>query len=200
MTNPDSTSDQAKSCAERWQEALGWLDYWFQPEKVEVHDFDDAERELWGVLAPAWLEAEPGAEKLAVLDAAAAGHGRDRVAALLDRICADETSAYWSSLTRDLDDGGTLDDLVRLLWEPLPEMGFEFSTEKIENGLRFRCTRCPNAELAAELGGSAAFWFSRTACATDFHVGGAFDPPIRFERTKTLVQGDDHCNHTYFAE
>jgi hypothetical protein len=63
VTNPDSISEQPKSCAERWKELNDWLDFWFQPEKAETHDFNPGERELFDSLAPAWLEAEPGAGK-----------------------------------------------------------------------------------------------------------------------------------------
>jgi hypothetical protein len=53
VTNPDSIGEQARSCAERWQGQLDWLDFWFQPEKAEMHDFGPGERELFDALAPA---------------------------------------------------------------------------------------------------------------------------------------------------
>jgi hypothetical protein len=34
-------------------------------------------------------------------------------------------------------------------------------------------------------------------CNMDFAWPRAFDPSFRMERTKTLMQGDDHCNHRY---
>ncbi|HEY5159928.1 MAG TPA: L-2-amino-thiazoline-4-carboxylic acid hydrolase [Gaiellaceae bacterium] len=198
MANPDSMNDQANSCAEQWKKLLDWLDFWFQPEKAEAHDFASGERELFDSLVPAWLEAKPGEGKIAALDAAAERFGRERVHALLGKICGDETRAYWAGLVRE--EGSSLEDLVRLLWEPLPELGFEFSSERRSDGLQFCVTHCPHAELAARLGGDSADWFLRTVCATDLYVVDAFDPPIRFQRTKTLMQGDDCCDHAYFVD
>lgn len=198
MTNPDSISEQPKSCAERWKELNDWLDSWFQPKKAEAHDFNAGERELFDSLAPAWLEAEPGAGKIAALDAAAGRFGRERVLALLERVCADETRAHWAGLVRE--EGGSLDDLMRLLWEPLPELGFELTSERLENGIQLCCTRCTQHELATRMGGRAAGWLNHLVCATDLYVVDAFDPPIRFQRTKTLMQGDDCCDHAYFVD
>ncbi len=199
MTNPDSTSEQAKSCAERWVELLDWLDYWFQFEKAEAHDFDTGERELFGSLAPAWRAAEPGEGKIAVLEEAAARFGREPILGLIGKMCADETRSYWSELARG-EGGGTLDDLVRLLWKPLPGVGFEFTSERRSSGLQFWVTSCPHRELASALGGNAADWLYALVCAGDPHIAASFDPPIRFERTKTLMQGDDCCDHAYFVD
>ena len=196
--NTDSTGKQAQTCAERWTELLGWLDFWFQPEKAGEHDFGADELELFGSLAPAWLAAAAGEEKIAVLDGAADQFGRECVLALIEMICAKETGAYWSELVRA--EGGSIDTLVRLLWEPLPGLGFQLSSEQRPDCLQYCVTRCPHATLAAEIGGSAADWLFALVCAGDPHVAAAFDPPIRFERTKTLMQGGDCCDHAYFVD
>jgi len=196
VTDQNSGSEQGYSCAEQWRKLLDWLDFWFQPEKAEMHGFDPGERELFDALAPAWLAAEAGAGKIEVLESTSERFGRERVLALLGKLCANETRAYWTELARQ--EGNSLDDLVRLLWEPLPELGFEFSSEPRPNGLQFCVTRCPHVELAARL--NAADWLYAFVCATDPHTAASFDPPIRFERTKTLMQGDDCCDHAYFAD
>lgn len=59
-----------------------------------------------------------------------------------------------------------------------------------------RVTECLHSEVfrAANLGGEighAAF------CNMDFHSAPAFNPRFRLERTKTLMQGHDHCNHRW---
>jgi predicted ArsR family transcriptional regulator len=194
VTNPDSSG----SCAERWTELNDWLDFWFQPEKAEVHDFDAAELELFNSLAPAWLAAVTGADKIAALDATAEQYGRNRVLALLERICGDETRSYWAGLVRE--EGSSLDDFIRLLWGPLPELGFEFSREQHENGIQFCVTTCPQHQLAVDTGGSTASWLLRMVCATDPFAAESIDPPVRFRRTKTLMQGDDCCDHAYFSD
>lgn len=195
MNNPDSTSTQSTFCSKRWKELNDWLDFWFQPEKAEAHDFDAAERELFDSLAPAWLMAEPGHGKIATLDAAAEQCGRERVLALLEKICGDETRSYWTGLVRE--EGSSLDDFIRLLWGPLPELGFEFSREQLENGIQFCVTTCPQHQLAVDMGGSTADWLFHLVCATDPFAAESIDPPVRFQRTKTLMQGDDYCDHAY---
>jgi hypothetical protein len=86
---------------------------------------------------------------------------------------------------------------VRLLWEPLPELGFDFGSEPRPGGVQFCVTRCPQAELAARL--NAADWLYALVCASDPYTAASFDG-IRFERTKTLMQGDDCCDHAYFVD
>jgi predicted ArsR family transcriptional regulator len=194
VTRDDSLSGQSRPAGERWQELLDWLDHWFQPEKAQTHDFDFGERELFDQLGPAWLEADMGRAKIDALEAASERFGRDRVMALIAKLCASETTSYWAEVARR--EGGSLDDLVRLLWEPLRPLGFEFSSERTPDGIQFRCTHCPHAELARELG--ANDWLAALVCAGDPHIAASFDPPIGFERTKTLMHGDDHCDHRYF--
>jgi len=198
VNNLDSSGEQPQSCGERWQELLDWLDLWFQPEKAEAHDFAAAERELFDSLAPAWLAAATGADKIATLDAVAEQFGRERVLALLERICGDETRSYWAGLVRE--EGSSLDDFIRLLWGPLPELGFEFSRKQHENGIQFCVTTCPQHQLAVDMGGSTASWLLHMVCATDPFAAESVDPPVRFLRTKTLMQGDDCCDHAYFVD
>jgi len=35
-------------------------------------------------------------------------------------------------------------------------------------------------------------------CRPDFAMARAYHPKIRLKRTKTLMQGDGYCNHTYY--
>ena len=178
---------------QRWRELLAWTDGWFEPEQADRHSFGPAERELFEELSRGWRS---GDDKIPALDAAAARFGRERVLALVGRLCADETRAHWAGVTAR--EGRTLDDLYRVLWEQLPSLGFEFEVERTPESRRIHCTRCPNNDLAAEIGGRD--WFYSLVCSTDFYVTGTFDPPIRFERTKTLMQGADCCDHAYFVE
>jgi predicted ArsR family transcriptional regulator len=176
-----------------WRGLLGWLDGWFEPEKAGAHGFDARDAQLFEEVSAAWRETD---DKIAALESVSARVGRERVRALVDRLCADETSAHWTGLASR--EGRSLDDLVRLLWEPLPALGFEFEMQRTTDSLRIHCTACPHNELAAAVGGRE--WLYALVCSTDFHVCGAFDPLIRFERTKTLMQGDAYCDHSYFVE
>lgn len=37
-------------------------------------------------------------------------------------------------------------------------------------------------------------------CQPDFATGRVYHPKIKFRRTKTLMQGDGYCNHTFYWE
>lgn len=93
-------------------------------------------------------------------------------------------------------EGTEIEDFLRLLWEPLNGLGFEYGVSK-ENGRTTFCVKkCPVFELAEKTGMHK--WLYHMACATDFYTTPSFSPKIGFERTKSLMQGHDHCNHQYF--
>ncbi len=97
---------------------------------------------------------------------------------------------------REANDGTEIDDFIRLLWDPLPKLGFEFTVDRGDDGsAAFRVTRCPIFELAERLG--MHDWLYRLSCYTDEHSAPAFSDRIVFTRTKTLMEGHDHCNHHY---
>ncbi len=89
----------------------------------------------------------------------------------------------------------TIEDLIALLWEPLRAEGFEFTAEQRDGGWQMHCTRCPWAEAAKAL--NAPEWVYRMYCASDPYIVEGFNPQIEFRRTKTLVEGDDCCDHFY---
>lgn len=181
---------------ERWHEQLGWVDGWFDPDAVSRHDFDPEEREAFVALVTAW-RADP--DKISALESSAERFGERVVTSVVRKLCADETASYWRELASR--EGRTLDDLLRLLWGPLPQQGFDFTFEKRTDGVQAHVVRCPMASLAADLeaGGypRARTWLYEIVCSTDFHVPQAFQQPLSFERSETLMQGDDHCNHRY---
>ncbi len=91
--------------------------------------------------------------------------------------------------------GTEIDDFIKILWEPLRTQGFEFTSEKLENGVAFAVSRCPIYELAQAT--QQHQWLYHLACATDFYSTCAFSSRIEFSRTKTLMEGHGVCNHTY---
>ncbi|MHB1296014.1 MAG: L-2-amino-thiazoline-4-carboxylic acid hydrolase [Anaerolineae bacterium] len=61
----------------------------------------------------------------------------------------------------------------------------------------YRFTRCLWAEVFRELGApELGFWI----CAGDGPGAAAFNPRIRFQRTQTLMLGDDCCDHIFYTE
>jgi len=103
----------------------------------------------------------------------------------------------WEKLGRTEAHPGTeVQDFIRLLWEPLKSEGFSFSQKEADGKVEFRVEECPVYQLAKKTGMQA--WLYHLACATDFYTASAFSSKIGFARTKTLMEGYDCCNHTYF--
>lgn len=68
--------------------------------------------------------------------------------------------------------------------------------EKTPERLQVRVTRCRWVEELKKLGADPAIG-AAVMCASDYGYCAGLNPAIRFTRTKTLMQGDDHCNHCY---
>jgi len=97
---------------------------------------------------------------------------------------------------REAHEGSEIDDFIRVLWEPLPAQGFEYTVERDADGTATFCvTKCPIFELAERLGMHE--WLYRLSCYTDYHSAPAFSDRIEFSRTKTLMEGHDCCDHRY---
>jgi hypothetical protein len=88
-----------------------------------------------------------------------------------------------------------LDAVKALLWD---RMGERFQLEMVERTartLKYRVTRCPYAERMRQL--DAANLGFAYYCAYDYGFCEGLNPAIRFTRTKTLMMGDDCCDHAY---
>lgn len=88
-----------------------------------------------------------------------------------------------------------LDAVMELLWDQMVA-GTEFEVEERTNTcLHLRVTRCLFADEMAKLNArdiGDAFY-----CAYDYGFCQGLNPAIEFTRTKTLMNGDDCCDHTY---
>lgn len=61
----------------------------------------------------------------------------------------------------------------------------------------YRFTKCRWAEIFRELGVTdIGKWF----CDSDPVYVEAFNPKIKFKRTKTLMGGDKYCDHVFYVE
>jgi hypothetical protein len=68
--------------------------------------------------------------------------------------------------------------------------------EDTEKAFGLRVTECCIAETfqAAGLGGAIGH---AAVCNMDYYWPTAFNPNLKMERDRTLMQGHDHCNHRY---
>jgi predicted ArsR family transcriptional regulator len=85
--------------------------------------------------------------------------------------------------------------LINWLWEPLREEGFEFTCEQRDEGYQLHVTRCPIAEIAKTF--NLEKWGFLFHCRGDKAICDGYNPKITLRRTKTLMEGDDYCDHFY---
>jgi predicted ArsR family transcriptional regulator len=101
---------------------------------------------------------------------------------------------HWAQIAEQAKDN-SISSLVRCLWEPLKEIGFEYSHETTKEGTQMHVTKCTLADLCRELG--CEDWGYHLYCMSDYGIVEGFNPEIEFKRTKTLMEGDDCCDHFY---
>jgi hypothetical protein len=68
--------------------------------------------------------------------------------------------------------------------------------ERTPQKLQARVTRCRWAEELKKLGADSETGLA-VMCASDYGYCAGLNPAIQFTRTKTLMQGDDHCDHCF---
>jgi predicted ArsR family transcriptional regulator len=86
--------------------------------------------------------------------------------------------------------------LMDFLWKPLKQEGFEFTYEQNEQGYQLTVTRCPVAEIARTL--KLEKWGFIFHCMGDESICEGYNSAIGMRRTKTLMEGDEYCNHFYY--
>jgi predicted ArsR family transcriptional regulator len=167
---------------------LFWLEAWFQ-EPVERFAFNVEQRIVFQEISKHWGKQE----LIPMLNRLKDTFG-DSVIEVIDIVVADCNRRDWQEIARR-EQSNSIDDLLRLLWKPLPELGFEFTEEHQEHGVQMHCTRCPHVEVAQKLG--AEEWLYHLVCNGDPYIAEGLNPQIGFRRTKTLMQGHDCCDHFY---
>ncbi|OHD27364.1 MAG: hypothetical protein A2086_17365 [Spirochaetes bacterium GWD1_27_9] len=85
--------------------------------------------------------------------------------------------------------------ILDTLWTWVGDVGFKYTYERIGNTVKMNVTYCPIAEMARKLGQEK--WGFKCYCCDDYSIVKGFNPNITFNRTKTLMEGHDCCNHTY---
>ena len=88
-----------------------------------------------------------------------------------------------------------LQAVMEQLWDQMgDDTAFEI-LERTDSTLKLSVSKCLFAEEMRRLGAAEigkAFY-----CAYDEGFCQGLNPNLRFTRTKTLMNGDDSCNHTY---
>lgn len=106
-----------------------------------------------------------------------------------------KVETQWAQIAQEVG-RNDIQALKDTLWKWVQEVGFEFTSEDTPEGTQFTVTRCPIADMAREI--NEADWGYTCYCADDPHIVAGFNQEIGFKRTKTLMEGDDCCNHFYY--
>ncbi len=135
-------------------------------------------------------------EKVDLLRAIKARFG-DEVLQIVKQVELERAAKDWQKLGEQSEDN-SMEAFIRLLWGPLEEAGFVYTREDKEDGVQMICTKCPIHEMAKEMNATDLMY--HLICVTDECTATAFNPQIGFKRTKTLMQGDEYCNHFYYMK
>lgn len=71
-------------------------------------------------------------------------------------------------------------------------------TEETSKKIVYHITECLWAKIFKELNATDLGYIM--ICHPDFAMAQAYHPKIKMRRTKTLMQGDSYCDHTYYWE
>ncbi len=95
-------------------------------------------------------------------------------------------------------DKRNLEGITKYLWDGMKD-GFEFQcVKKTDEKLAFKVTKCFIADVMRKLNvPELGFAFY---CSWDYGFAKGLNPEIEFTRTKQIMLGDNHCNHTYFLK
>jgi hypothetical protein len=170
---------------------LPWITPWFTSPDLAAMNLDIQERQILDEISSRWKTTD----KIKLFNSLGERFGNDIVGSVIDKVVAAHIKPEWEELAIK-QPSRTIDDLIRLLWEPLPEQGFSLTIEKLANGVQIHCTQCPHADLGRQIGG--ADWLFHLVCSGDPHTTAGFNPRIGFRRTMTLMEGLASCDHFYF--
>ena len=155
--------------------------------------FTDPEQQaIFDEIAANWKDGEV----IAILNDLQQRYGA-KVAEVIDLVVSVNTRSGWAKIGQQ-QASRTIEDFIRLLWDQLPALGFEFTSTTTADGVQMHCTRCPHVALGEALNGKT--WLYHLVCGGDPHMVAGFNPDMGFRRTKTLMQGDDCCDHYYFMK
>jgi predicted ArsR family transcriptional regulator len=163
----------------------------FRQKSVDQMQLEEAEKAIVKELAAGWGKTKT----VELLKGLSEKYGQAAPKAV-GKFIAESTKEDWAATgEREAHEGTEITDFIRLLWEPLAEQGFVYTSETKGTEVAFHVTKCPLFDLAEMTG--LHDWLYQLACSTDFYMASSFSPKINFTRTKTLMEGCDYCNHCY---
>ena len=176
-------------------EFLTLLDWFAELLKRPLSDFfsvDSLEHQILSRLKDGWGRRDT-AELLKELSAEYGEAAGEAVEKFLELNLVKD----WAEIGKEEAHEGTeIEDFIRVLWEPLQDLGFQYEINHEGGRAEFVVTHCPVHQLAERTG--MRDWLYHLACSTDFFSTRGFSDKIEFTRSKTLIQGNDCCDHSYY--
>ncbi len=171
---------------------FGWISDLFGRQTSDFFDEESKEHAIIERLKAGWEKTDP-AELLKSLT----NEYGDKAGQTVERYLELNILKDWAEIgSKEAHEGSEIEDFIRVLWVPLKDSGFEYDIAREHGKSTFCVKKCPVYELAEKTG--LHEWFYHLACSSDYHTPRAFSPRIGFERTKTLMEGHDLCNHQYY--
>jgi hypothetical protein len=140
-------SEKEREADDTFHTHVPWVAEWFAQDKRDTLPFtgqgqqtifDELTSLGWG-----------GPDIIAQLDALHE-RSRARLIDVVEMVVAENNRRDWAEIARR-ETSHTIDDLIRLLWEPGRERRCEYTVEVREDGVQIHCTHCPYAELGRRI-------------------------------------------------
>lgn len=103
--------------------------------------------------------------------------------------------SHFSKLAEE-DGDNSIEALIKILFEPNREPVTAYTVEERSSGFQMNITKCWPDNIAKRHGIMEQLFY--TCCACEQFMVEGFNPNIGFIRTKTLMQGDDSCDHFFY--
>lgn len=120
-------------------------------------------------------------------------YGRQSDSEVLELI-AEATQSAWSELAKERG-SNSIDDLLDTLWSSFGSIGGEYSVHREGEYVQIYATKCPMADTYRKIGKEEFGLMFH--CSTDPHIVAGFNKDMNFEISKTLMDGNECCNHRY---
>ena len=112
--------------------------------------------------------------------------------------CETKRTEFMSVTLKEVQTKKDLKSFVEFFWGPLKQsLKYEESWDG-DNKVQFKVTHCTVCEACKKAGLTDIGY--HVYCMTDPAVIKGINPEIQFERTHTLMQGDDYCDHCYMCK
>ena len=118
----------------------------------------------------------------------------DRVEEIVLEASGKRIEAEWAQIAKE-HGRNDIQGIKDTLWKWVQSDGMEYTWQDTNEGTQFKVTKCPIADMAKEI--NETHWGFVCYCTADPHIAKGFNPSMKFTRTKTLMQGDDCCDHCY---